>query len=294
MRYPADNVARIAAQQHGRVTFAQLRAAGVDEHRIRRWVADGRLHREHVGVFAAGHPGRSVLGAYMSAVLAAGDGAVLSHRAAAHLLRLLPGAAPPPAVTIPTLNGRARPGVVIHRVRALHQLDTSELHAIPITTVPRVLLDLAIALTQQELTRACHEAWIRHRTTPQQIDACIARNPAKPGAPAIRRALATDVTLSILEDAFLELLRHHHLPRPRTNIDHAGDKVDCHWPDLGLTVELVSWRFHGTRRAFEQDVARRRRSHHTAFSYGDVTERPQQTIAELEALGVSATASGSS
>jgi hypothetical protein len=44
-----------------------------------------------------------------------------------------------------------------------------------------------------------------------------------------------------------------------------------------LTVELVSYRFHASRRAFEQDVARRRRS----FTYGDVFERGTSTAAEL-------------
>jgi len=72
-------------------------------------------------------------------------------------------------------------------------------------------------------------------------------------------------------------------PRPRTNIDVAGDKVDCHWPQQGLTVELLSYRFHASRRAFEADVARRRRSRHLAFTWGDVFERGEQTIAELRA-----------
>ena len=80
----------------------------------------------------------------------------------------------------------------------------------------------------------------------------------------------------------MALLRKHDLPLPRTNIDHHGDKVDCHWPDLELTIELVSFRYHATRDAFENDVARRRRSNHVAYSYGDVFERPRQTIADLK------------
>ncbi|MEJ7826460.1 MAG: hypothetical protein WKF48_13580 [Solirubrobacteraceae bacterium] len=110
------------------------------------------------------------------------------------------------------------------------------------------------------------------------------RNPARPGAPRLRLALGEDVTVSILEDGFVALLRAHRLPLPRTNIDHAGDKVDCHWPPIGLTVELLSYRFHGSRHAFEADVARRRRSNHLAFSYGDVLERGSQTVRELSAL----------
>ena len=89
------------------------------------------------------------------------------------------------------------------------------------------------------------------------------------------------MTLSALEDGFLALLRAHGLPQPRTNIDVRGDKVDCHWPAHDLTVELLSYRFHATRQAFEQDVARRRRSAHLAYTYGDVFERAPATALQL-------------
>jgi hypothetical protein len=116
------------------------------------------------------------------------------------------------------------------------------------------------------------------------VQACIARNRTKNGASKLLRALGADVTLSALEDGFLELLDAHSLPRPRTNIAHDGDKVDCHWPQHDLTVELLSYRFHASRRSFEADVARRRRSTHLAFTYGDVIERGEQTAAELAPL----------
>ncbi len=151
----------------------------------------------------------------------------------------------------------------------------------PITTVARILLDMSPRLSPVELTRACHEAWIRHRVRPGDVERCIARNPTKKGAAKLRRALGTDVTLSDLEEGFLALLRRHGLPLPRTNIEYAGDKVDCHWPRQALTVELLSYRFHASRRAFEDDVARRRRSSHIAYTWGDVFERGDRTVAEL-------------
>jgi hypothetical protein len=155
---------------------------------------------------------------------------------------------------------------------------------IPTTTPERTLFDLAPHLPLQELTRGCHEAWIHHDTTPRDIEACIARNPRKRGASKLRRAYGSDVTLSDLEDGFLDLLAKHNLPRPRTNIDRKGDKVDCHWPEHDLTIELLSFRYHGTRQAFEQDVARRRRSNHIAYTWGDVFERRAETAADVAAL----------
>ncbi len=272
---------RIAGRQHGRITRAQLLSEGVGRKRIERWLADGRLRRVQSGVYALGHLAPSRDATYMTAVLAAGRGARLSHDAGGHMLRLRRGAPPPAEVTIPTTAHLRRPDVVIHRVRSLPELDTAVLDGIPITTVPRVLLDLAPRSSAEELARLCHEAWVQHGCGPEAVEACIARNPHKPGASRLRRALGSDVTLSALEEAFLALLAAHGLPLPRTNVDRHGDLVDCHWPERGLTVELVSYRYHATRRAFERDVARRRRSDHLAYSYGDVLERPAATVAEL-------------
>lgn len=285
MRPLAARVARVAAGQYGRITFDQLAAAGVDPDRVKRWVMDGRLRREHKGVFTLGHPDASPRGCYLSAVLAAGDGAVLSHRAAAYALGIWPRATPPtPEVTVPTTAHRRRPGIVIHRVRTLHPLDRSELDDIPITILPRILLDLARTTKHKELTRLCHEAWVRHDCGLGRIEACIARNAHKPGANTLRRALGSDVTLSFLEDAFVALLTTYDLPLPRTNINLEEHKVDCHWPEFDLTIELLGYRYHATRQAFETDIARQRRTRHLAFAYGDVFERPAATAAELRPL----------
>ena len=276
-----DIVARIARGQHGRVTRKQLLAESIDDGRIDGWIADGRLHRVHYGVLAVGHTAPSVDAEYMAAVLAGGEGAVLSHRAAAFKLGLIPGPPPSPEITVPTRAGLSRPGITIHRGDRPHPLDVSDLDGIPITTVPRVLVDLAARTAPDDLARLCHEGWINHRTKPGHVERCIARNPRKPGIRKLRLALGADVLLSELESGFLKLLRRHRIPLPRTNIDHQGDKVDCHWPQFGLTVELLSYRFHASRQAFERDVARRRRSNHLAYTWGDVFERGDATIADL-------------
>lgn len=277
--------AEIAGRQHGRVTRRQLLAAGVDGKRIERWLGDGRLRKVHYGVYAVGHLAPSMHGDYSAAVLAGGEGAKLSCAPAAHLFKVTRATRPPPPeITVPTLAHRRRPGIVIHRAAHLHHRDVTLCDGIPITSVPRILLDLAPRLSPADLTRACHEAWVHHRTTPAHVEACIARNPGKKAAAKLRRALGSDVTLSDLEDAFLALLKRYGLPLPRTNIDHRGHKIDCHWPEHDLIVELLSYRFHATRSAFERDARRRRRTHHVAFTYGDVVECGAATITELRQL----------
>lgn len=284
MRPSFDTIARIAACQHGRISHSQLVAAGVGRDRIKRWRADGRLHPLYVGVYAVGHTAPSLLGDLMAAALAAGDGAVVSHASAGNAARILPYRRARPEVIVPTTAGRERNGIVLHRVKELHPADVTCFEGIPITTIARILLDMSPRLSPVALTRACHESWIRHRVKPADVEACIARNPMKKGAAKLRQALGADVTLSDLEDGFLKLLRRHDLPLPRTNIDYAGDKVDCHWTRHRLTIELLSYRFHASRRGFEDDVARRRRSSHLAYTWGDVFERGAQTAAELAPL----------
>jgi hypothetical protein len=217
----------------------------------------------------------------MAAVLACGPRAIASHRSCGHALGILRTKPSRPEVSVPTSGGRRQDHIVVHRSQRHAPADTTTFEGIPMTSAPRVLLDMAPRLSPRELCRACHEAWIRHRVTPRHVEACIARNSTKKGAAKLRRALGADITLSDLEDGFLALLARHNLPLPRTNIDRAGDKVDCHWQRRALTVELLSYRFHASRRAFEDDVARRRRSSHIAYTWGDVFERGDWTAAEL-------------
>lgn len=80
---PEVRVARIAAEQHGRVSFEQLRECGLDATAIGIRVRRGQLHRVHRGVYAVGHEAWTLHGHFMAAVLAGGEGAVLSHFSAA-------------------------------------------------------------------------------------------------------------------------------------------------------------------------------------------------------------------
>lgn len=75
----------LAGRQHGIVARRQLLALGFDARAIEHRVARGRLHPAMRGVYAVGWPQLTVKRRWMAAVLACGDGAVLSHRSAAAL-----------------------------------------------------------------------------------------------------------------------------------------------------------------------------------------------------------------
>jgi hypothetical protein len=97
------------------------------------------------------------------------------------------------------------------------------------------------------------------------------------------------VTLSKLEKRFLSVLRRAGLPLPRTNRPAGGRRVDCRWPELHLTVELDSYRYHHSRHAWEQDRRREREAYARGdefrrYTYRDVLEGPELMLAELPGL----------
>ena len=282
-------MAWIAGRAHGVVTRAELLDAGVSRREIAHRLRTGVLIVEFRGVYRVGHRAPSVEARYMAAVKACGPGARLSGLAAAHLFGLVKGAAPAPEVTAPT--ERRVTGVKTHRSRNMDPRDATKWRGIPVTTVPRTLVDLSSVLSLDALARAFHEAGVRHRTTPAQVEAALERCPTARGAGNLRRVVHGDVhvTLSKLERRFLELLREDDLPLPVTNRPAGGRLVDCRWPAHRLTVELDGYRYHSSRHAWEQDRRREREAHargdqHRRYTYADVLEQPAEMIAELRAL----------
>src|SRR4051794_35286347 len=284
-----QELARIAGRQHGVATRAQLLAAGVSSTGIRRRVDKGTLLVEYPGVYRVGHCAPSLEARYLAAVLACGEHALLSGRAAGHLYGLLKRAPRRPEVTAPT--ERWVRGVATRRCRNLDPNEATTWRGIPITTVARALVDLASTLTAEELARACHEAGVRYRTTPSQMEAVLARRPNTPGAANLRRVLRGDqpVTLSALERRSPRLLREQGLPLPRTNKRAGSYRVDCRWPDHTLPVELDSSRYHSPRHAWEQDrrrerEARAREDELLRYTCADVFENPGPMLEELRPL----------
>ena len=110
---PCD-VAALAGRQDGVVARAQLLAGGHTAAAIDHHVRTGRLLALHRGVYAVGHAAVGERGRMRAALLAAGPGAVLSHRTAAHLWRLT--ASMPPFVEVTVTHGRrrSRQGLVVH------------------------------------------------------------------------------------------------------------------------------------------------------------------------------------
>jgi very-short-patch-repair endonuclease len=189
----------------------------------------------------------------MAAVLACGDGAVLSHSSAAALWKLLRPIDGPIQVSIPTTNGRAtQGGIHLHRCSTLKEPSSSPSYLptggrggrltthrdrIPVTTIQRTIDDLEGTVPPNLLRRAKRQAELM--------------NVRLRGAEG-RRAR------SDLEEDFFALLRRYrsHITAPETNVKIGRWEVDFLWREQKLIVETDSFLYHRGSVSFEDDRAR--------------------------------------
>jgi very-short-patch-repair endonuclease len=235
---PDQIIARIAARQHGVISYEQLLWAGLSPSSISRRVQAGRLHHIHRGVYAVGHRRVTVEGRWMAAILACGVGAALSHRSAAELWGLLPARRSIVDVTVPVRGGRkGQRGIRLHRSPSLRSAMTRR-NGIAVTNPERTIRDLGRVAASKEVETAIAQAEI--------LRLPIGRHPG----------LLHEPTQSDLERAFLRLCRRYGLPKPEVNVRLGRFRPDFLWRELGLIVETDGWETHGTRSAFEADRAR--------------------------------------
>jgi len=280
-------LARIASGQHGIVTREQAVARGITRREFDRRVRNGSLFRLHRGVYRLGHRSPSLLAGYMAATKAGGEGAGVSGLAGAHLLGLVHDR--PACIEVTTPRHRRVPGVIVHRARTA-SLPLVYVRGIPAASPAWTLLDIAASLDDTALGKACHAAHVRYRLKPEAVARVLAQRGAVKDCRRLMRILAGDdpLMLSRLEAAYLGILRGGRVELPATNQHLAEGYVDCHWPRLGLIVELDSYRFHGSRHAWERDrerdrAARRRGEELIRYTSVDVFGHPDEVLAQTRA-----------
>jgi very-short-patch-repair endonuclease/predicted transcriptional regulator of viral defense system len=248
-------IAEVAGHQHGVISREQLMELGLGKDSIQRRVSSGRLLRLHRSVYGVGHRNRSRESVWMAAVLAGGPGTVLSNRPAGAAWGVCSSAGRV-EVTVPRQK-RPNRRIVFHH--AVLPPDERTVHnGIPITTVPRTILDLATVLDVRGIERAINEAEIRRLWDELSLHDLLHRYRRRPGTKAVRAALhkrsqGATATKSDLEELFIAFADSAGLPRPQTNVYVEGIEVDCVWRAQRVIVEVDSWAIHRTRAAFERD-----------------------------------------
>ena len=256
-KHPGEtSVARLAARQHGVVSRAQLSALGLSDDGISRRVRAGRLHRLHRGVYAVGHPAVTQHGRWLAAVLACGEGTVLSYGSAAQLWGLPWRQKGRIDVTVPGTGGRRpRRLVVVHRA-PLRTDEVTTKDGIAVTSPGRTLVDLADYGRRRPLERAIDEAAFLRLDMSGAIPRQGRRGSGLLAEMLQRHEPGSTRTKSSLEEAVLALCRAHGLPQPEVNADTEGYESDFVWRAERLIVEADSRAAHLTQAAFERDRLR--------------------------------------
>jgi very-short-patch-repair endonuclease len=277
--------AELAGRQFGVVARRQLVALGMTRGTIDRWIKQGRLHRVHQGVFLLGHDVPAPLAREQAALLAAGDGSVLSHRTSARLDGYIEEDDDAP-IHVTTRRHRGRPrGVVVHTSTRIGPGDTAYRHDLRVTTPARTLLDLAEIADSVELERALETAFARRRVNERQLRAVIERTPGRRGGRRLTALLdyrgGAGFTRSWAEDRLRRLARAADLPGFVCNDRVAGYEVDFHFVGHGVIVEVDSWRYHSGQADFTRD--RRKWAHLRARGYEVVGVTAQELEHQPEA-----------
>ncbi len=253
------DLADLASRQHGVVSTRQLEALGFSRKVAAQAAAAGRMHRLHRGVYAVGHSSLSWHGRCLAAVLACAPDAVASHASAAWLWGLLRSR--PSSFDVSASTRRHPKRLARVHYGRLRADDVSELEAIPVTALPRTLLDFASVASLRRLEQAIERSDELGLFDLGPTEELLGRTVGHPGSGKLRRAIElyrpeAAFTRSGLERRFLELIRGSDLPLPSMNFNEGGFELDAYWQTERFAVELDVYETHGTRAAFERDRLR--------------------------------------
>lgn len=143
------------------------------------------------------------------------------------------------------IRRKARPPIAIHHARGLTAEDRGFEEGIPVTALPRTLLDFAAGARGSQLDRAIERAEEQRLFDLREVEALLGRTTGHPGRGRLVRAIELYrepvFTRSGLERRFLALVERAGLPRPATGFNVAGHELDVYWVDEeGVATDRVT------------------------------------------------------
>ena len=186
-----------------------------------------------------------------------GPTSFLSHRASAAVRGLRPINTKRIDVTVPGSNLKPRDRLVLHRSRQPREDDVTTYNKLRVSSVPRMLIELAPHESLQELDRLITEAVRKRRLDLRAMETALARHARQPGVAKLKQALRDyrprPDDKSGLERAFAELIAGTDVPPPLRNVIIAGWEIDFYFPHAKLVVELDGRPYHSAVRDTERD-----------------------------------------
>ena len=246
--FPAP-LAVVVRRQHGMFTMDQAHRCGLTRASVEVLLSSGLIRRVDRGVLRHVVVPRSQEGDLLRYVLAAGSGAVASHRSAAALWGIEDVRSDKPELTVPRGKRVRRRGAIVHESTDLDRMDVVVRNGVPTTDLPRTILDLARTLDDRALALAVQ--WCRReRGLSWAQVAGVLRRHARRGRPGIRRlrrviaseAHRDEVSDSTFEELVIALVLEHGLPEPvlhhRAHLGGHDLEIDLAYPRLKVAIEL--------------------------------------------------------
>jgi hypothetical protein len=264
-----QETARRAARQHGVIARWQAFECGLTKAALDHRVAKGLLIVLHPGVYAVAGAPKTWEQSLMAARLAAGRGAVVSHRSAARLWKLTESGDDIVEITVPRPGSPRLRGVIVHRSTDLVPHHTMVWQRLPLTNPLRTIVDLEAVLRTDLVEDALDRGLIRRLYSIASIEWMrneLGRS-GRNGAGAIRRilderALGAEPPDGMLEPRMARLLRDAGLPPAAfqyvilTPDGRFLAVVDFAYPELRLAIEVDGYEVHGTPKAMARDFVR--------------------------------------
>jgi hypothetical protein len=281
-------IAALAKRQRGYILRRELLAIGLGAKAVDYRVTTGRLIPEFAGVYAVGHRPTLPQDRAYGALLACGEGAVLSHRSAAAVWGIFKRWEQPFEVTAPSRHRRA--GIRIHQATLTCRDVTTQI-GLPVTSPARTVLDMAPRLADKALARAVNDLRRAGYLHLADLSELLRRHPRNAASKRLRPFVErrTGPTRSEFEDAFLAFAERFGLPQPLVNTHVAGFEVDALFPGQRVIVELDGWSFHSSRESFigdrDRDAELLARGYRTVrLTWERLNEAPEREAARLRAI----------
>ena len=246
-RPSSQEVLKLAGEQYGLVTRSQLRNLGMSGRKVDIRIRNRRLLPvgNRTGVYAVGRPIDSRRAICMAATLAAGEGSMVSGRAAADLWDFRAHKGEIDLVRTHSRKPRTfwlegegivgRHKVVVHRSRHLPDADRTRRHGIPVMNVSRLFVDLSAQLSDKLLYDAFKEADMKSHLNEKELSRCAGLGRGWKGIKRFRKLVA---------------MRHPDMKDARTRVegvmvDEAQRAAGRHVVMVLLVVLVVVVRRHG-------------------------------------------------
>jgi hypothetical protein len=265
------SIARVALRQCGIITRAQAITAGGSRRMIDWRISQGRWDVVHKGIYRLVGTEPTWMQKLVVVSFAGGDGTVVSHRASAAQLQFPDFAKDIVEVTMPRVRRRARPADSIVHHADVPGMDTFRQGPLRFTNAARTIIDLAAVVPQDLVELALDDALNRNMLSLRWINRRLTALSPRPGVTMLR-ALLKDrddgqaTPRSVMERKFLRIFREAGLPEPVRQYPIYDDEgligvADFAYPEFGIVIEALGFKWHGRRERWERDIGRRNRMH---------------------------------